>query len=97
MDKIKDEHAEIMDKIKRFQEILNNEDLRLNLLVEDLKEVKEKYGDKICTYGFSPITARDTYIYRMLHYDPNSELDITLINKFGLNEGDECIAITEPE
>ena len=44
--------------------------------------VREKYGDKICTYGFAPITARDTYIYRMLHHDPDVELDMTLINKF---------------
>ena len=46
MNKIKDEHAEIMEKIKRFKEILNNEDLRLDLLIEDLEGVKEKYGDE---------------------------------------------------
>ena len=46
MNKIKDEHAEIIEKIKRLQEILNNENLRLDLLIEDLEEVKEKYGDE---------------------------------------------------
>ena len=68
--------------------LIDKEDVELfDQIINTTKEViKEKYGDKICTYGFSPITARDTYIYRMLHYDPNSELDITLINKFGLNE-----------
>ena len=35
---------------------------------------------------FSPITARDTYIYRTLSQNPSFELDMTLLNKFGLNE-----------
>ena len=45
MDKIKSEHEEIMLKIKKFNEILQNEDLRLSMLVDDLQEVKDKYGD----------------------------------------------------
>ena len=45
MDKIKDEHAEIMKKIESLKEILGNEDLRYSLLVDDLQEVKEKFGD----------------------------------------------------
>jgi len=45
MDKIKDEHAEIMKKIESLKEILGNEDLRYSLLVNDLQEVKEKFGD----------------------------------------------------
>ncbi|MDG2139610.1 MAG: DNA gyrase subunit A [Flavobacteriales bacterium] len=46
MDKIKDEHAEIMNKINRLNEILSDENLRFSLLTDDLKEVKEKYGDE---------------------------------------------------
>ena len=46
MDKIKDEHAEIMKKIESLKEILSNEDLRYSLLVDDLQEVKEKFGDE---------------------------------------------------
>ena len=46
MDKIKAEHAEIMMRIERFKEILSDEDLRFTLLTDDLKEVKEKYGDE---------------------------------------------------
>ena len=64
MDKIKDEHAEIMEKIKRFQEILNNEDLRLNLLADDLKEVKEKYGDdrrSNIEYSSSEVSIEDSF------------------------------------
>ena len=46
MDKVKEEHAEIMIKIERFKEILSDENLRFTLLTDDFKEVKEKYGDK---------------------------------------------------
>ena len=46
MDKIKTEHEEIMKRIERFKEILSDENLRYTLLVDDLKEVKEKYGDE---------------------------------------------------
>jgi DNA gyrase subunit A len=46
MDKIKAEHAEIMEKIKHFNLILSDEDLRFSLLSEDLRIVKEKYGDE---------------------------------------------------
>ena len=45
MDKIKAEHAEIMEKIKYFNLILSDEDLRYTILSDDLKLVKEKYGD----------------------------------------------------
>ena len=73
MDKIKDEHAEIMAKIKRFQEILNDEDLRLNLLIDDLKEVKEKYGDdrrSSIEYSSSEVSIEDMI--------PNEEVLITI-------------------
>ncbi|MDG1283047.1 MAG: DNA gyrase C-terminal beta-propeller domain-containing protein, partial [Flavobacteriales bacterium] len=46
MDKIKAEHAEIMEKIKHFNLILSDEDLRFTLLSDDLRIVKEKYGDE---------------------------------------------------
>ena len=46
MDKIKTEHEEIMRRIERFKEILSDENLRYTLLVDDLKEVKDKYGDE---------------------------------------------------
>ena len=46
MDKIKEEHDEIMKKIERLKEILGDKDLRYSLLVADLEEVREKYGDE---------------------------------------------------
>ena len=46
MDKIKTEHEEIMAKIDHFNKILSDEDMRYDILSEDLKEVKDKYGDE---------------------------------------------------
>jgi len=71
--KIKDEHAEIMERIKGFQEILSNEDLRLSLLVDDLKEVKDKYGDERRSnieYSSSEVSIEDMI--------PNEEVLITI-------------------
>ncbi len=73
MDKIKDEHKEIMEKIKNLQEILSNEDLRLSLLVDDLKEVKEKYSDdrrSQIEYSSSEVSIEDMI--------PNEEVLITI-------------------
>jgi len=73
MDKIKDEHKEIMEKIKNLQEILSNEDLRLRLLVDDLKEVKEKYSDdrrSQIEYSSSEVSIEDMI--------PNEEVLITI-------------------
>ena len=73
MDKIKSEHEEIMLKIKKFNEILQNEDLRLSMLVDDLQEVKDKYGDERRTnieYSSSEVSIEDMI--------PNEEVLITI-------------------
>ena len=73
MDKIKDEHTDIMKKIERFKEILNDEDLRLDLLEQDLHEIKEKYGDERRTnieYSSSEVSIEDMI--------PNDEVLITI-------------------
>ena len=77
-----------MDINEGIPTLVDEEDIQLfEQVINTTKNVvKEKYGNKICTYGFAPITARDTFIYRMLHHNPEVELDMTLINKFGLNE-----------
>ena len=41
-DKIKEEHAELMKTIAYLKSILENEDLRMNIIKEELIEVKEK-------------------------------------------------------
>ena len=86
MDKIKDEHAQIMEKIRKLKDILNDEDLRLNLLVDDLKEVKEKYGDERRSnieYSSSEVSIEDMI--------PNEEVLITIshlgyVKRTSLNE-----------
>ena len=73
MDKIKEEHTEIMQKIERFKEILSDEDLRFTLLTDDLKEVKEKYGDE--RRSNIEFSASEVSIEDMI---PNDEVLITI-------------------
>jgi len=45
-DKIREEHAELILLIQRLKEILANEPLRMNIIKEELSDMKERYGDK---------------------------------------------------
>lgn len=45
IDKIREEHAEIMHLIERLKEILANESLRFDIIKIELQEVKAKFGD----------------------------------------------------
>ena len=45
-DKIRTEHQELLDKINYFKSILESEQKVLNLIKEDLEEVKNTYGDQ---------------------------------------------------
>ncbi|MBC7934399.1 MAG: DNA gyrase subunit A [Rhizobacter sp.] len=45
IDKIREEHAEIMKLIERLKEILANEGLRFEIIKNELVEVKTKFGD----------------------------------------------------
>ncbi len=45
IDKIREEHAEIMKLIERLKEILANESLRFDIIKTELLEVKAKFGD----------------------------------------------------
>ena len=72
-DKIKEEHAEIMERIKNLHEVLSNEDLRYSLLADDLREMKEKYGDERRSnieYSSSEVSIEDMI--------PNEEVLITI-------------------
>jgi len=46
IDKIREEHAEIMKLIEHLKEILANEPLRYQIIKDELAEVKEKFGDE---------------------------------------------------
>lgn len=45
-DKIREEHAELMAKIEHYRAILASEEMRMDIIKEELLEVKEKYGDE---------------------------------------------------
>lgn len=44
-DKIKAEYKELMDLIEYYRDVLGNEDLRMDIIKDELNEIKEKYGD----------------------------------------------------
>jgi DNA gyrase subunit A len=46
IDKIREEHAEIMKLIERLKEILANEGMRFDIIKTELLEVKAKFGDE---------------------------------------------------
>jgi len=45
-DKLRAEYEEIMNLIAHLKDLLANKDLRMNLIKEELTEIKEKYGDQ---------------------------------------------------
>ena len=45
-EKINEEYKALIQLIARLREILSNERLLLNVIVEELKEIKERYGDE---------------------------------------------------
>lgn len=44
-DKIKDEHAELMKLIEHLKAILDSKELRMQIIKDELTEIKTKYGD----------------------------------------------------
>lgn len=44
-EKLDAEYKKLIEDIKRFREILENNDVLMNLIKEELTEIKEKYGD----------------------------------------------------
>lgn len=45
-DKIKEEYEELLKLIDHLKAILGSEEMRMNIIKEELNEIKEKYGDK---------------------------------------------------
>ncbi|HAS34876.1 MAG TPA: DNA gyrase subunit A [Flavobacteriales bacterium] len=72
-DKIKAEHAELMDLIRSLEEILNNEGRRMEIISEELEEVRDKYGDERRTT--IEYAAGDMRIEDMI---PNHEVVVTI-------------------
>lgn len=45
-DKLRAEYDEVMKTIERLEEILGNEEIRFNIIIEELEEIRRKYGDE---------------------------------------------------
>ncbi len=45
-DKIRDEYAELMKQIDYLKSVLDDENLRMKLLMDEMEEMKSKYGDE---------------------------------------------------
>lgn len=63
-DKLRAEYEEIEILIARLNEILNNEDVCMNLIKDELREIKEKYGDERKTdivYASEDLNPEDFY------------------------------------
>jgi DNA gyrase subunit A len=45
-DKIKDEYQELMKLIEYYKDVLSNENLRMEILKDEMSEMKSKYGDE---------------------------------------------------
>ena len=45
-DKLRKEHAELLILIKDLKDILDNEDRRMQIIKDELSEIKERYGDE---------------------------------------------------
>jgi DNA gyrase subunit A len=72
-DKLKEEHAELMKLIERLENILADEGMRMEIIKEELLEVKEKYGDeRRSTIEYS---AEDFSIEDMI---PDEEVVVTI-------------------
>jgi DNA gyrase subunit A len=62
-EKIRDEYNELVKLIARLNEILSDESLQMEIVKEELKEIKEKYGDEARTridYNASDFRIEDT-------------------------------------
>jgi len=45
-DKLRSEYEELMNTIEGYENILANKDVRMNIIKEELHEIKQKYGDE---------------------------------------------------
>jgi len=45
-DKLRQEHKELLEKIDYYKRVLADEQLRMEIIAQELIEIKEKYGDK---------------------------------------------------
>ena len=66
------------------EEDQENYDQVVKYTMDTIKETAQDMNNIKCE--FTPLSAADTFVYRMLHNDANVELDMKLLQKFGINE-----------
>ena len=72
-EKIQKEYDEIMELITKLKEILDKEELRMNIIKEELTDIKERYGDERrseIVYAADDLTSEDMI--------PNEEMLLTI-------------------
>lgn len=72
-EKIEKEYAEIMELITKLKEILEKEELRMNIIKEEISDIKDRYGDERrseIVYAADDLTSEDMI--------PNEEMLITI-------------------
>lgn len=72
-DKLKEEHAELMKLIEHLEAILANEEMRMEIIKDELIEIKDKYGDE--RRSVIEYSAEDFSIEDMI---PDEEVVITI-------------------
>ncbi len=72
-DKLRAEYADIMELIKRLKALLDDEGLRMQVIKDELVEIREKYGDERRTY--IEYAAGDFRVEDMI---PDDEMVITI-------------------
>ncbi len=72
-EKLKEEYAELMKFIEHLKEILDNEPMRMQIIKDELLEIKEKYGDDTRTE--IEYTAKDFHITDTI---PDEDVVITV-------------------
>lgn len=75
-DKIQQEYQEVKALIDRLQAILNDEGLRMQIIKDELTEIRERYGDERRTEVVQ--TEEDITVEDMI---PNEEMVITISNQ----------------
>ena len=73
MDKIKQEYADILEKIEHYKTILESIEMRMQIIKDELLEIKEKFGDKTRTE--IEYTAND---FRIEDTIPDEDMVITI-------------------
>ncbi len=73
VDKVKRDYDELMKLIEHFREILGSHELRMQIIKDELLEIKEKYGDE--RYSRIEYAAED---FRIEDTIPNEEVVITI-------------------